>query len=158
MRTKHNLAVPRLVEISAEHERVHVAAEDLEHVKVDPRIHVNEARITHVRIPPIRTRQRTAKISEILPDVLLLRIALRQFNLTFLRIDIRDGGASARKTAIAGIEPINLQQVAAGDLGRRQILRLELVDSDAVLADGNFLFENVDAIVIRRADRPARSI
>src|SRR5688500_12781951 len=64
VRTKHNLSVTRLVEVGAEHERVHVATEDLAHVKVDPRIYVNEGCITHARIPPVRTRERTGKIRE----------------------------------------------------------------------------------------------
>lgn len=104
-------------------------------MEVDPAVDVDVSRVADNRVPPVGgVRQGLGEGGEVGREV-ELGLALRQFDLAFLGIHERNRGARARQAAVAGVQPVHLEEVAARDRGGREMLGFELVDVDPVGAD-----------------------
>src|SRR5262245_35114061 len=78
VRTADDLPVPRLVEISAQHHRVHIAAEHLQHVEINRGLHIEISAVTGGGVLPLRAVERAVKVTEERLKVFPLRAPLWQ--------------------------------------------------------------------------------
>src|SRR5262245_7583417 len=95
MWTANDLPIARLVKISAQDHRVHVATEDFQYVEINGRVHVQVGAVTGDRILPVRAVQGDVEIAEERLEILPLRSALRQENRMLLGFHIDQSAVSA---------------------------------------------------------------
>ena len=125
---------------------------------VNPRIHVGIGGVTQGWIGEVGPVQGAAKRREIIADILFLGVTLRQFDFRFLRIDVDNRLAGCPESGISRVRTIYFQDVTAGDRRCRQMLRFEFVDIDTVAVAFDFLFKNINAIIIRGRDTSAGGV
>ena len=83
---------------------------------VNRRVDIDVLGVTPDRVAVVRGVQRRAHLVEKAADILLLGVAPGPLDVHLFRVDILDALACRTKTGIAGIAPVDLENVAPRDI------------------------------------------
>src|ERR1043165_8586656 len=126
MRAAGDLPAAWLIEISAQDHGIDVAAEHLEHMEVNGRIHIEVGPVTKDRIFPFGAAEGGAEFIEKGFEIFFLGVSLRQANGPPPGSHKNPPAPPAKKPPPpARAKPIELEQITAGDIWSLQIFRSE---------------------------------
>src|ERR1051325_7347106 len=149
MRAAGDLPAAWLIEISAQDHGIDVAAEHLEHMEVNGRIHIEVGPVTKDRIFPFGAAEGGAEFIEKGFEIFFLGVSLRQANGLLPGFHVNHPAITAGKyTPLARSKPIELEQITASNIWGLQVFRSEAIDIHAMLRDFDSFREDVKPLVM----------
>src|SRR5947207_3274 len=110
-RAEEKFSAAFFVEVGAEAERIDVKGQHVEDVMVDPRVHIDIRPVTVRRVRVVRAAERRVERVHIILQILLLGRALWKDDVLLFRVHVADELADREKTAVTGIEAVDLHHV-----------------------------------------------
>ena len=149
------LSVAVLVVEGAEAVAVDVLTELDHDMVVDERARIDVLAVASLRVGEIIAVEGGLELVEVVEDI----AALARGDLLLLGLDQAEGLPPVRAdAAVAGVETVLFQYVAAGDLGRAIVRTRQLRDVNTVGVALDLLHEDVDSSVVTRAHPASRGL